>query len=196
LKLIKYSELKETPWKNGGGITRNIAHAEVSGKLLWRLSMADVSTSGPFSDFSGLMRILTVLKGAGMTLSSAQGVQQVDLLAPVYFDGALKIQADLLSGPLTDLNVMVDPDAFGADVTVLRGAQKQHLKPRAGQILVIHMVSGSARTNKSHCLRAGDTQFFMSQSTWLEMGPDDVGLHICLTPKNQIDAGNPDISFL
>ena len=56
------------PWKNGGGVTHEIAKSEEDGAWLWRLSIAEVATDGPFSAFLGLSRILTVIEGEGLQL--------------------------------------------------------------------------------------------------------------------------------
>ena len=60
------------PWKNGGGVTTEIAvFPEAAGldDFEWRLSMATVATDGPFSLFAGVDRTLAVLDGEGIVLS-------------------------------------------------------------------------------------------------------------------------------
>jgi environmental stress-induced protein Ves len=79
MNVIKYDELVETRWKNGGGVTREIATAQLKDAFLWRLSMADVSKDGAFSDFAGFMRILTVIKGSGVALIHDAGTLQAEL---------------------------------------------------------------------------------------------------------------------
>jgi environmental stress-induced protein Ves len=64
MKIIPPSAFVTMPWKNGGGITHEILKQEHGGKLLWRLSIAEVASDGPFSLFPGLSRILTVIEGA------------------------------------------------------------------------------------------------------------------------------------
>ena len=46
MRIIRFNDLTETPWKNGGGITREIGEARQDGSLIWRLSMADVAGDG------------------------------------------------------------------------------------------------------------------------------------------------------
>ena len=66
IRFLAASERRAQPWKNGGGITREIA-ASPDGAALdafdWRVSMAEVAAAGPFSRFEGVDRILTVLTG-------------------------------------------------------------------------------------------------------------------------------------
>ena len=64
------------PWKNGGGVTREIvcypAGADIQ-SFEWRMSIAEVARDGPFSDFSGIDRVITLLSGNGIRLVSQQG---------------------------------------------------------------------------------------------------------------------------
>ena len=73
IMIFRQCDLVETPWKNGGGITRNIAKEQDKTGTLWRLSMADVDGDGAFSIFPGLTRILTVIQGDGMVLHGPDG---------------------------------------------------------------------------------------------------------------------------
>ena len=68
---------RRTPWKNGGGVTIDIADDYASGVtsgswsgMLWRFGRTRIETPGPFSDLSGFDRILTVIGGRGLTLTS------------------------------------------------------------------------------------------------------------------------------
>jgi environmental stress-induced protein Ves len=109
---IRYADLTPAPWKNGGGITREIAigpeGAAAGGDFLWRLSIAEVSGSGPFSVFPGVDRTLTILEGAGIKLDFAEGDDQVIDVKwrPARFDGGRACVGQLIGGPVTDFNVM------------------------------------------------------------------------------------------
>ena len=68
---IRYSDQAVSAWKNGGGVTREIVklHPPNESSYLWRASNADVSTSGPFSEYTGYDRILLFLSGSGLKLT-------------------------------------------------------------------------------------------------------------------------------
>ena len=75
----------------------------------WRVSVAHIDASGPFSDFAAYDRKMVLLKGAGVELRFADGVKKTlrqvgDL---VEFDGAVSTYCELLQGPCVDLNLMV-----------------------------------------------------------------------------------------
>lgn len=110
------ADFTTTPWKNGGGITHEIARLDGPNGWLWRLSIAEVASNGPFSRFDGYARILTVIKGAGITLQGPKGALNALPLQPVAFDGATAIDGRLMDGPLHDLNLIYDPRRIAGQV--------------------------------------------------------------------------------
>jgi environmental stress-induced protein Ves len=104
--------LPAIPWKNGGGTTRNLAvMPEDAGfdDFLWRISIAEVRESGPFSRFRDVDRIIVLLDGDGMTLRGGDG-SEISLTTPFVphaFPGEASIDARLVNGPTVDFNVMV-----------------------------------------------------------------------------------------
>jgi environmental stress-induced protein Ves len=120
------------PWKNGGGITREVAVFSEAGDFLWRLSLATVASDGPFSTFPGIDRTLTVLDGPGIELA-VQGRAPARLapLAPFAFPGDAVASARLLGGAITDFNVMTRRDRLAHRVEARRAAASETLV-RAG----------------------------------------------------------------
>lgn len=99
------------PWKNGKGETVEIAVSPPGATVDdfdWRISMATVAEGGPFSVFDGIDRTLSVLTGEGITLSVAgQAPATLRRETPPYaFPADRETSATLVSGPITDLNVM------------------------------------------------------------------------------------------
>lgn len=105
------SECRRMPWKNGGGVTTEIAVSPQDAGLddfAWRLSMATVATDGAFSEFPGVDRTLAILEGAGMRLS-VDAAAPVDLRrgsAPHAFAADRPASARLVDGEVIDLNIM------------------------------------------------------------------------------------------
>ncbi|ESQ84085.1 hypothetical protein AEAC466_10085 [Asticcacaulis sp. AC466] len=105
------------PWKNGGGVTREIAvFPDGAGMddFLWRVSMADVTQAGPFSRFDGIDRHLTILAGQ-LQLDLPDGRHLLNAGDSLAFDGGTPIYGTPLL-PVTDLNVMTRRGAFRARV--------------------------------------------------------------------------------
>jgi uncharacterized protein len=157
MRIIRFCDLTETPWKNGGGITREIAQVQSGQDLIWRLSMADVSSDGVFSNFAGLMRILTVIEGDGMELTSPAGTLQADLGVPAHFDGALEIEAKLKGSALRDFNLMFDPLHCDCDATVIQGPYRQLLQTDPLLTYALHCFAGSVDFTKGDQRHPGDT---------------------------------------
>ncbi len=119
--LVPPESLVPTPWKNGGGVTREVARAEADGGWLWRLSVADVTADGSFSQFPGLERILTVIEGEGIDLVAPEHVIEARLAQPVRFSGETPIEGRLRAGPIRDLNVIFDANRVSVKVEPVYG---------------------------------------------------------------------------
>ena len=126
LNIVRRSSFKASPWKNGGGITHEAAREPADGdRYRWRVSVAQIEQSGPFSDFAGYRRKMALLRGSGLELRFGDGQQltlsRVGDLAE--FDGAVPAQCNLLHGPCTDFNLIVANEAtVSARVERLAGA--------------------------------------------------------------------------
>ena len=111
MRIIRSIDCRTMPWKNGGGDTTEIAAAPEGASLDafdWRVSMARVASDGPFSVFPNIDRSLTVLEGAGIVLEP-QGCPTTTLTPqspPHTFPGDIPLNAQLVAGPIVDLNVM------------------------------------------------------------------------------------------
>jgi uncharacterized protein len=157
MRIIRFTELQQTPWKNGGGITREIAAARSGDDFLWRLSIADVGVDGPFSKFEGLSRILTVIEGHGMVLIGPTTTLHADFAVPVAFDGALEIQSRLKEGPLRDLNLIYDPALCRGHADVIVDASEYSVEYKSGRTTALHCVTGSVLVSETAHLHKGDT---------------------------------------
>jgi environmental stress-induced protein Ves len=128
LRVTRGAQLHPTPWKNGGGMTRELAvHPPGAGfdDFIWRVSVADIEQSGPFSRFAGIDRTLVLLAGAGMHLVDGRGVAHAALDEPfafARFPGELALTADLIDGPTRDLNVMLRRDSVRSTSELWQGA--------------------------------------------------------------------------
>ena len=126
LQIIRKASFTPRPWKNGGGITHEVIRVPSGGdKFVWRVSVAQIDASGPFSDFAAYNRKMVLLKGDGVELKFAdrrqRTLRRVGDLAE--FDGALATHCTLLGGPCVDLNLMVaKSQAVAVRVESLPGA--------------------------------------------------------------------------
>ena len=110
LQHFAIDKLVPVPWKNGGGSTREVACWPPGAGLDdfdWRVSIANVAASGPFSVFAGVDRTIMWLAGDGLRLQALGLDYRLDTLhAPFAFSGDVALHCTLLGGESTDLNVM------------------------------------------------------------------------------------------
>ncbi len=184
MQVLLAEHLNETKWKNGGGITRNIAKGILNGVTAWRVSRADVDVEGRFSDFAGLTRILTVVSSNMMELVHDGGVLDVRSWEPVTFDGALPVDARLPDGPLTDLNLMFDPALCNGTAQVRRGPHSV-VGQQGGYLCIYHVLAGNPRCGGEK-FGTADTLFVApNDQAPVELGQGDAVLQLSLAPIDQ-----------
>jgi len=134
--------LPASPWKNGGGVTREIVCQPPGAGMdsfAWRISIAHIARDGPFSAFPGVDRVITLLEGDGVHLRSTDGTVDHRLdqpLHPFAFSGEAPVDATLLEGDCHDFNVMTRRQACQAHVQVF--TSRMDLPPaRAGLLMAV-----------------------------------------------------------
>ena len=134
------------PWKNGGGITHEVLRVPAGdGRFRWRVSVAQIDASGPFSQFAGYNRKMVLLRGSGVRLTF-RGMEPIlieeagDL---VEFDGSLATECELLSGPCVDLNLMVLKSILGVRAWVESLCVPRPLQAPPHGTLLIFAISGA-----------------------------------------------------
>jgi environmental stress-induced protein Ves len=137
---LRASDYIAKPWKNGGGVTRDVMifpdHAGLA-DFDWRISMANVDRDGPFSLFPDIDRTLTLLSGNGMRLD-IDGVSHrlTPQSPPCLFSGDANTMGYLLDGPITDLNVMSRRSRFTHQVTRIGMGERMNVAHQAIMIWV------------------------------------------------------------
>jgi environmental stress-induced protein Ves len=128
------------PWKNGQGVTMDIAAAHREGgrpgdweTVLWRFGRTGIGKPGPFSDMAGFERLQVVVEGRGLRLRAADG-SEIDVrtpFVPVRFDGATKIDSVLDEGPVEVVNLIVRRDFAAGGLLVAPAGTATILVPGA-----------------------------------------------------------------
>lgn len=112
MTLLPCDRVTPQPWKNGGGLTRELlawpSPTRQGDDWALRISVADIRADGPFSAFAGVDRWFAVLEGVGVSLGLPAGSQQVQAGdEPLAFPGEAAPDCALLDGPTRDLNLML-----------------------------------------------------------------------------------------
>ena len=158
-----------TPWKNGGGVTTDIAF---DGDV-WRFSRTPITVAGPFSDYTGFDRMQVLVAGSGLVLQTPAG--EIDVrrpLRPVRFTGETRIVSRLESGPVEVVNLMGDRSRVGIDLAVLEAGQTRDLGPA---LHIAYCPVGRAR------LRIDDETYDLDADGGLEIERSKEGVAACLT---------------
>jgi uncharacterized protein len=117
LSIIPRASFAPLPWKNGGGMTFEAIRVPPTGDpFSWRVSLAQIDSSGPFSDFTGYDRHMVMLQGRGLSLAFGDGEHRIlrNVGDWLQFDGARPVNCELLDGPCMDLNLMVSKSTRAA----------------------------------------------------------------------------------
>lgn len=120
LNILRARDRRDMPWKNGGGVTSEVmvfpAGADFDA-FEWRISIATVQASGPFSHFPGIDRRLVLLEGVmGLRIADEAAIELSASSPPVTLAGELPTYAEVISGPVTDLNVMTRRGRFRSGI--------------------------------------------------------------------------------
>lgn len=131
MHILRAADRKPTAWKNGGGLTWEVAAWPPGASLddfEWRASIAEVSSSGPFSVFSGIDRVLTVLAGPGLELNfEGRAPIRLDAAsAPFAFAGDACCDAVLIGGAVRDFNMMARRGQWSVQVQRRQGPMTLH----------------------------------------------------------------------
>jgi uncharacterized protein len=106
---IESAAVAAEPWKNGGGRTRPLFAWPSAQDWAFRISLAEVERSGPFSSFPGIDRQIAIVRGGAVTLRFDGATPPVALgPVPFHFDGALAPACEVPGEAATDLNLMID----------------------------------------------------------------------------------------
>jgi uncharacterized protein len=130
------------PWKNGGGVTRELLAWPSAQDWSIRVSVADIERDGPFSAFPKVERHFAVLEGEGIELEGVGAIRRGS--EPIMFDGAEARECRLIAGATRDLNVMIRRDSgrgflrrldSSGDTVVARGCTMQGIYDAAKEAL-------------------------------------------------------------
>jgi len=167
-RIQRSGEHTAMPWANGGGITYEVASAPAGSDLAsfnWRISMAEVRESGSFSTFSGIDRVLTVLGPSDLVLFINDDEVLSRRYEPVHFSGSDDVRAELVDGPITDLNVMTRRGRCTGVVTVQTIDGVANLVPHSQSSTVVVVMAGALHLEGGQELGVRDALFLEDKTT-------------------------------
>jgi environmental stress-induced protein Ves len=138
ITLLDPDRYVRTPWKNGGGVSVDIA----SDGDVWRFGRTPITAAGPFSDYTGFDRMQVLVAGRGLVLETPEGDIDVrEPFKPVRFAGESRIMSRLEAGPIEVVNLMGDRGRVRIDLVVLNAGETRRLVPA---VHIAHCPTGRA----------------------------------------------------
>lgn len=129
-QMIPLEEVAPSPWRNGGGVTREVLAWPTPQDWDWRISVAEIEKDGPFSRFEGVERWFAVLGGAGVRLAVDGKVHEMTAQGePLRFDGAKDCACELIDGPTEDFNLMLKHGHTRARLVRVLGTLDAEVQP-------------------------------------------------------------------
>jgi environmental stress-induced protein Ves len=148
MEIIRFADLKPEPWRNGGGVTRQIAgHPGTAsgpggvsghdGGWDWRVSIAEVSKAGDFSPFPGMERVLTVVEGELLLLTVDGAEHPLEKYRAFRFSGEASTTCALPTGDVRNLNVITRAGKYKGFTSIIELSKKRAHPLFAGQLGVL-----------------------------------------------------------
>lgn len=146
--LLQPQDYRRMPWKNGLGMTTELAVSPIDAGLKgrpfdWRASLAEVEKDCEFSLFPGYNRSLMLVEGAGMELSfdSAPPQRIEQRYQPFNFKGEWQTYCCLLDRPVRDFNVISLRAKLTHTCEVVTSLSSINWQPHS-EVLLIHCFAG------------------------------------------------------
>lgn len=142
MEIIRFAELRSEPWRNGGGVTRELAsHPKAAsaqdGAWDWRVSIADLTKAGDFSAFPGMERVLTVVDGELLLLTVDGAEHPLEKYRPYRFSGEAAAHGALPTGDIRNLNVITRAGSFRGFTSIIELSKKRAHPVFEGQLAVL-----------------------------------------------------------
>ncbi|UEL28251.1 HutD family protein [Pseudarthrobacter sp. L1SW] len=159
MEIIRFADRKPQPWRNGGGVTTQIAgHPDAAslqdGGWDWRVSIAEVTKAGDFSPFPGMERVLTVVEGELLLLTVDGSEHPLEKYRAFRFPGGAATSCALPTGDVTNLNVITRAGSFKGFTSIIEISRKRAHPLFAGQlgILLQGQATASEGTSEAEVL--------------------------------------------
>jgi uncharacterized protein len=121
MRVITPDNFKKGLWKNGRGVSWDIASepSRAGAELGWRLSLAEIAESGPFSLYGPVDRVFTLVSGGGLSLNVGGKTLTTPPRQPLAFPCDVKTSCAVSGGPCRALNLFTARGEWSAAARVI-----------------------------------------------------------------------------
>lgn len=170
-KLLKSKDYRSMPWKNGRGVTLEVAREPATGEeFAWRLSLARIDADCDFSAYPGYRRALVLVTGESLQLRF-KGHRSCSLgpaRRGTRFQGDWPTHCAVPQGCCTDLSLIVRDGSAGRPACIVRAPMVLRIESSRRVVLAaglhgaLFALDGSATVSEStrarpRSLRTRDT---------------------------------------
>lgn len=139
--VVRVADIVPVPWRNGGGLTRELLAWPDPQDWLLRVSVADIHASGPFSAYPGVDRWFAVLDGGTVCLDTT-GAEPRELTAshPALhaFSGDALTHCTALGPTTRDFNIMARRSRIRVMQQPLPECAKLQTRAQGVGLFVVH----------------------------------------------------------
>jgi uncharacterized protein len=179
LRHIPQSELLEGRWRNGQGVSWEIAAYKKQGAadFSWRFAKARIDNDVPFSIYPGMDRIFMMIEGGGMDLEFEGGrvLQVHEKFVPHEFSCDVPLYCKLLDGPSLDLNLFAARGEYRAVCEVMNVNGTRCLKLESATT-VFFVLEGQCVLD-GLALQQGDAAVLQNESS-IDLSSENCQLYI------------------
>ena len=167
IRFIPESSLVEGRWRNGQGVSWEIASYKEEGAadFSWRFAKARIDNDVPFSIYPGMDRIFMMIEGQGMDLvfEGGDALHVHETFVAHEFSCDVPLVCKLRGGPSLDLNLFTARGQWRAtcDVVVIDGKLQFNFE---NQITILFALEGDCSVG-GYALAAGDTVVIEGKAT-------------------------------
>jgi len=180
MEIISLDDVPKKPWKNGGGVSWEIA-ADENTPPAWRISVALIDRSGPFSDYSGYDRTIVAIDGDPVELEVNGKPVVLARGEPFDFPGEAHVQCTV-QGSARDFNVMTLRAVLCHDVAVVSSPQRFIVDD--DELAFLFVLRGDVAIGDRRCT-AYDTVYIEDGAERVDVVPDTGALAcmVRITPR-------------
>lgn len=171
MEIIGLKDVPKKPWKNGGGVSWEIA-ADEETPPAWRISVALIDKSGPFSDYAGYDRTIVAIDGDPVELDVNGRHVALQHGVPFDFAGEARVQCSV-NGSARDFNVMTLRKALSHDVEIVSTPQRFILDD--DELAFVFVLRGNAMVGSELCSTC-DTVYVDDDEDRIEVSPQEGAL--------------------
>ena len=167
MEIIGLKDVPKKPWKNGGGVSWEIA-ADEELPPAWRISVALIDRSGPFSDYAGYDRTIVAVDGDPVELSVNGRHVVLEHGVPFDFPGEARVECTV-NGSARDFNVMTRRNVLSHDVEMVAIPQRFILDD--DELAFVFVVRGNVLVGTERC-ETCDTVYIDDEEDRIDVTPE------------------------